>query len=379
MPSGPIWHGGLVHVLVVNAGSSSLKLRVVDDSEQVIATSDLPCLAPLELAPALGNFLDGAPHIEAAGHRVVHGGPSFTAPVLLDARVEETLSALADLAPLHNAASLAAIETLQAARPGLPQVACFDTSFHAGMPAKAATYALPSKWRDEWGARRYGFHGLSHSWASRRAGELVGRPLNDLRLVTAHLGGGASLAAVAAGRSVDTTMGFTPMEGLVMATRSGSIDPGLLLWVQRRHGLTPDEVEDALENCSGLLGLSGKSADLRVVIAAADEGDAEAVLAYEVYVYRIQTNVAAMCAALGGLDALVFTGGAGQASSRLRRDACAGLGFLGVQLDAFRNEADDVDVSIGSAGTAEVLVVEAREDLEIARHVRDLLEPRERA
>ena len=361
-------------VLVVNAGSSSLKLRVIDDTDHVVASSDLPRLAPPGLAEAFGSFLGGAPEIEAVGHRVVHGGPTFTAPVLIDEAVKEALDALVDLAPLHNAESFAAIDAMRAARPGLPQVACFDTSFHAGMPAKASTYALPRSWREDWGLRRYGFHGLSHCWASRRASELLGRPREELRLVTAHIGGGASLAAVAGGRSVDTTMGFTPMEGLVMATRSGSVDPGLLLWAQRHGGLTTAEVEEALENHSGLLGLSGKSADLRAVITAADAGDAEALLAYEVYVYKIQVGVAAMCAALGGLDALVFTGGAGEASARLRLDTCAGLGFLGLALDPVRNRENAADGSVGPGAAVDVLVVRAREDLEIARHVRDLLD-----
>ena len=204
------------------------------------------------------------------------------------------------------------------------------------MPAKASTYAIPRSWRDRWGIRRYGFHGLSHARASRRAGELLGRPAEQLRLVTAHLGAGGSLAAVAFGRSVDTTMGFTPLEGLVMATRSGSVDPGLILWVQHHGGLSVDEVQAALEHESGLLGLSEASGDLRRVIAAMGAGDPAARLAYEVYVYRIQTSVAAMCAAMGGIDGLVFTGGAGEATPLLRADTCAGLAFL--QIASGRSE-----------------------------------------
>ena len=242
------------------------------------------------------------------------------------------------------------------------------------MPAKAATYALPKGWRDRWDIRRFGFHGLSHDWASRRAGELLGPGRERLRLVTAHIGAGASLAAVAFGRSVDTTMGFTPLEGLVMATRSGSVDPGLILWVQRHGDLSPEDVEQALEHESGLRGLSGHSGDLPEVIAAADAGDPSAALAYEVYVYRIQSGVAAMSAAMSGLDGLVFTGGAGEGSPRLRVDVCAALGFLGVRVDPASNAALGGDglVSPGAA-IPPVLVVHAREDLEIARHVREVL------
>ena len=366
-----------MNIFVVNAGSSSTKLRVLDNADAVLASKDLPKVSPDDLAPLLVDFLDKAPTVDAAGHRVVHGGSAFTHPVVLDEGIDEALRALVDLAPLHNPPCLAAVRALQTLRPALPQVACFDTSFHIDMPAKAATYALPRLWREQWGVRRYGFHGLSHEWASHRASELLGRPREELRLVTAHLGAGASLAAVAFGHSVDTTMGFTPMEGLVMATRSGSVDPGLVLWVQQQRRLSAAEVESTLERDSGLLGLSGTSGDLRQVINAADAGEEQARLAYDVYVYRIQTSVAAMVAAMEGLDALVFTGGAGEASSRLRADTCARLGFVGIRLDDARNTALRGDGFVSRADPLPaVLVVEAREDLEIARHVRELLDRR---
>jgi acetate kinase len=363
-----------VNVFVVNAGSSSLKLRLLDGEDNLLATRDLPRPNAADLSAVLESFCEENPDIDAVGHRVVHGGSAFTQPILLDAATDAALEALADLAPLHNPPSLAAIEAMRTLRPDLPQVACFDTTFHVDMPPKAATYAVPIEWRKRWDIRRFGFHGLSHSWASRRAGELLGQTREHLRLVTAHLGAGASLAAVSFGRSVDTTMGFTPMEGLVMATRSGSVDPGLLIWVQRRGGFSVDDVEEALERQSGLLGLSGKSGDLRRIIAATDEGDQNAKLAYEVFVYRIQTNVAAMCAAMDGMDSLVFTGGAGQASARLRADVCAALGFLGVELAA-TNETLSADGIISRPRVMPaVLVVQAREDIEIVRHVRELLE-----
>ena len=298
-------------------------------------------------------------------------GPSSSSADAGD-RLEE----LADLAPLHNPPAIAAILSLQSLWPEVPQVACFDTAFHVTIPPEASTYALPDAWRD-WGLRRFGFHGLSHAWASRRAAELLGSPLEELRLVTAHLGAGASLAAVRGGRSVDTTMGFTPLEGLVMATRSGSVDPGLLLWVLRHEHMTVAELEDALERRSGLLGLSGVSADLRQVLEAADRGDERSQLAFDVYVHRLRAAVASMVAALGGLDGLVFTGGAGEGSSRLRQEACSGLGFLGLVLDDERNHGGTASVTdrrVSPADTAPaVLVVRAREDLEIARQVRALL------
>jgi acetate kinase len=363
-----------VRVLVVNAGSSSLKLRLLDDADRLLASRDLPSLGATELGTALDAFLDESPGADAAGHRVVHGGALFQHPVVLDAAVDESLERLTALAPLHNPPSLAAIDALRSLLPDLPQVACFDTTFHAAMPAKAATYAVPRTWRQTWGVRRYGFHGLSHAWATRRAAELMGIAPSRLRLVTAHLGAGASLAAVDGGISVDTTMGFTPMEGLVMATRSGTVDPGLILWIQKNAGLSAPAVEQALEHESGLLGLSGRSGDLRQVIDAADRGDEASQLAYDVYVYRIQTSVAAMTAALGGLHGLVFTGGAGESSARLRTDVCAGLGFLGLTLEDAANHDLDGDGSVSGPGVAPtVLVVHAREDLEIARHVRDLL------
>jgi acetate kinase len=367
-----------MRVLVVNAGSSSLKLSVLGTDDSLLLESDVAMPDRSAIAGLIEHALRDAPTVDAIGHRVVHGGVEFTSPRLVDAGFESRLEDLSELAPLQNPPAIAAILSLQSLLPALPQVACFDTSFHVTMPLEASTYALPDAWRDL-GLRRFGFHGLSHAWASRRASELMDRPLSSLRLVTAHLGAGASLAAVSGGRSVDTTMGFTPLEGLVMATRSGSVDPGVLLWVLRHKRLSLDELEDALDRHSGLLGLSGVSGDLRQVLAAADSGDERAGLAFGVYVHRLRAEVGAMVAALGGLDGLVFTGGAGEGSARLRRAACSGLGFLGVELDARRNEShagDPPDRVISPDNTEPVvLVVHAREDLEVARQVRGLLAP----
>jgi acetate kinase len=252
-------------------------------------------------------------------------------------------------------------------------VACFDTAFHADMPEAAALYAIPAEWRRRWGIRRFGFHGLSHAYAARRTAELVGRPVSDLRIVTCHLGGGASLAAVQGGRSVDTTMGFTPLEGLVMATRSGSVDPGLVLWLIEHAGLDPATVAAGLELGSGLLGLAG-TADMETVLERRRGGDGDARLALDVYIHRLRAGIAAMAASMGGLDAVTFTGGVGENASEVRRRATSRLGFLGLAIEDDRNTSGEGDRPIGSprAGV-QTFVVKAREDLQIAHEVRGLL------
>jgi acetate kinase len=342
-----------VRILVVNAGSSSLKLSLLDGDDRELWAG--AALAALPERP------------DAIGHRIVHGGERFHAAVRIDSEVREELERLTELAPLHQPKSLAALDAVTRALPDAPAVACFDTAFHASLPPAAATYALPREWRERYGVRRFGFHGLSHSYASARARELAG-PAR--RVVTCHLGAGASLCAVLDGRSVDTTMGFTPLEGLVMATRSGTVDPGLLLWLQEHAGLGPERMADSLEHEAGLLGLAG-TADMRELL---DRGDPDAQLALDVYVHRLRSGIGAMAATLGGLDALVFTGGVGERSPRVRELACAGLGHLGVELDGERNQrvAEDADISTAGAPAA-LLVVRAREDLEIARQVRALL------
>ena len=358
-----------MRVLVVNAGSSSLKLRLLA-GDTVEERRDAPGGALS--AAEVGRWAAGlAP--DATGHRVVHGGSQFTGPVLVDDAVMDRLRALTDLAPLHQPPALEALTALRGALPGTPAVACFDTAFHAHLPPAAATYALPAEWRERWGLRRYGFHGLSHAYAARRTAEVLGRPLQSLRTVTCHLGAGASLAAVHGGRCVDTTMGFTPLEGLVMATRAGSVDPGLILWLQTHAGLGAAEIGDALEHRSGLRALGG-TADMQRLSASALAGEPEAEAALAVYVHRLRALVAAMAAALGGLDALTFTGGVGENAALVRQRAAAGLGFLGVTVDQEPNNRGSGDRDIAEPGArVRVLVIAAREDLEIARAVRGLL------
>jgi acetate kinase len=410
---------GTRRILVVNAGSSSLKLRVLDGTELAFSRDIAAPRGVVAEAP-LAEAVRAAGEVDAVGHRIVHGGDRFLNAVVVDDAVVRRLAALTDLAPLHQPKSLAALDAVCRLLPDTPQVACFDTAFHATIPPAVATYALPAEWRRRWPLRKFGFHGLSHAYAARRAAELMGaaREAGDsgsaagsalagggsaggglaggglaaarrpLRLVTCHLGAGASLAAVLDGRSVDTTMGFTPLDGLVMATRSGSVDPGLVLWLEEHVGMPPAELAATLEHRSGLLGLAG-TADLRQILSAERDGDDEAALAVAAYLHRLRALTAAMTASLGGLDGLVFTGGVGENSPEIRRRAADGLGFLGVALDDERNEAvgrttsssgvDDTplpsdDREIGAPGAhVRAFVVVSREDLEIARQVRKIL------
>jgi acetate kinase len=363
-----------MRVLVVNAGSSSLKLRLLGDRDEILADRELQApraeIDQAALGEALHSELGDA---QAVGHRIVHGGERFHSAVRIDAEVERALRALADLAPLHQAKSLAALDAVTALLPDLPAVACFDTAFHRTLPAAAATYALPAEWRERWALRRYGFHGLSHAWIARRAPELLGRSAAKLRIVSCHLGAGASLCAISDGASLDTTMGFTPLGGLVMATRSGSVDPGMLLWLLEREQLGAREMAEGLEHLSGLLGLCG-TADMREVLDRADDGDTRAELALEVYIHSLRAGIGAMTAALGGLDALAFTGGVGERSAAVRELTVGGLAFLGLAIDGQLNSeaAPDVDVSTVRASAA-TLVLAAREDLEIARQARAAL------
>ena len=365
-----------LRVLVVNAGSSSLKISVLGDADEVEASHEVERWSSGADDAQLSAALEAMPRCDAVGHRVVHGGNRFREAVIIDPDVEVALLSLASLAPLHQPRAVAGIRMMARLRPDLPQVACFDTAFHATMPAAASTYALPRRWREQWELQRFGFHGLSHAYASRRAAELVGRA-NDkaLRVVTCHLGAGASLCATRGARSVDTTMGFTPLEGLVMATRSGTVDPGLVLWLLQHGGLTVDEVARALEADSGLAGLSGiADGDMRAVLAARAGGSDGAVLAFDAFVHRLHREVGAMIAVLGGVDVLVFTGGVGEHAREVRAAACEPLDFAGVALDPDRNRALVGEGEVGRPdATVRTFVVAAREDVEIAREVRFLL------
>jgi acetate kinase len=349
-------------VLVVNAGSTSLKLYLVGEAGE---------------SRRVDEFDDvEAGAVECVAHRVVHGGARFHDPVLVDDEVHAELHRLESLAPLHNAPALRELDAARERFPELPHVAVFDTAFHATIPPAAATYAVPRQWREEWGIRRYGFHGLSVAWSVERAPEVIGRAAEGLRMVVCHLGGGSSVTAVADGRSVDTTMGFSPNEGVPMATRSGSVDPGALVAVLRRPGMDADALDAALNEESGMRGLAGGSGLELELERRAAEGDEAARLAVDVYVHRAAAAVAAMATAAGGLDVLVFTAGIGERSPQVRERVCGRLTFLGVEVDQALNAAEgDRDVAT-SASPVRVAVIRAREELVAARAARGVIRGR---
>lgn len=364
-----------MNVLVVNAGSSTLKLALLAGDDRTLAARELE--APetgIDAETVRAALADGFAEADVVGHRIVHGGDRFREAVRVDQGVKAALEELVDLAPLHQPKSIAALSAVSAALPAVPAVACFDTAFHRSMPEAAVTYAVPAEWRERWHVRRYGFHGLSHAWIARRTPELLGVPVAGLRLISCHLGAGASLCAILGGRSVDTTMGFTPLEGVVMATRSGSVDPGAMLWLLEHKGMSERELANALEHQSGLLALAG-TGDMREVLALAQRGDSNARPALAVYAHRLRASIAAMAAALHGVDAVAFTGGIGQRSPEIRADAAAGMEFLGLSIDPELNAEGSGDREITGAGArVRTLVIEAREDVEIARQARAVLQ-----
>jgi acetate kinase len=389
---------------VCNAGSSSLKFSFFDaEDETLLAEGGIDWLRkPTHLvfrranqpelreelklekhADAAARILDdlqagsspalqSIEELRAVGHRVVHGGDRYTSAVLVTPQVKRAIHELTELAPLHNPASLDGINSMEEILPNVPQVAAFDTAFHATLSAAARTYPVPQKWTRDWGIRRYGFHGLSHSYCAGQAAKMIGR--QDSRLVIAHLGNGASVSAVHNGVCVDTSMGFTPLEGLMMATRSGSVDPGILIYLLRHKGLDADALDKALNSESGLLGISGFSSDMRRVLSELPR-NSDAQLAVDVYVHRIVKTIGAMAASLGGLDALVFTAGVGEGSAEIRKRVCQKLGHLGLELDRAANETGkpDADVAVPTS-TARILVIATREDLTIMRETRRLVQ-----
>ena len=390
-------------ILVCNASSSSLKFRLFDAEDEVllaegridwlrkptrlvIRQGDRPAIREElklqkhadavvrileDLQAGSSAALDSLEDLRAVGHRVVHGGDRYSSAVLITAEVKRTIEELTELAPLHNPASLDGITAVEQALPKVPQVAAFDTAFHATLSEAARTYPVPKKWMREWGIRRYGFHGLSHSYCTGQAAKMIGRP--GLRLVIAHLGNGASVSAVCDGICVDTSMGFTPLEGLMMATRSGTVDPGILIYLLRHKGLDVNALDQALNYESGLLGISGTSSDLRQLLSELPHNP-DAKLAVDVYVHRIVQTIGAMAATLGGIDALVFTAGVGERSAEIRKRVCEKLKYLGVELDRAANETCEPDADIATpASKARTLVIATREDLTIMRETRRLV------
>ncbi|MBB5869779.1 acetate kinase [Allocatelliglobosispora scoriae] len=360
-------------VLVLNCGSSSVKYRLFS-GERTVASGLVEKIGEAgsevtDHAAALRHVMSTLDlgQLTAVGHRVVHGGKRFSEPTLIDDDVIAAVRALTPLAPLHNPANLAGIEVARELLPGVPQVAIFDTAFHRTLPDFAATYAIDAAVAEEFGIHRYGFHGTSHAYVARRTGEVVGRPAADLNVITLHLGNGASACAVTGGRSVATSMGLSPLPGLVMGTRSGDIDPSIVFHLVRVAGMTLDEVDDLLNKRSGLLGLSGAN-DMREVIARCEAGDPAAMLAFEVYCQRIKSTVGAYYAQLGRVDAITFTAGVGENSAPVRAAALAGLGRLGITVDPAANDAAERGERIISPPGAEVAVcvIPTEEELEIA-------------
>lgn len=368
-------------ILVVNAGSSTVKLSLFGADPATAPVTELldwnerpadRSNAPAVISAAIRRLVSREhAQIEAVGHRVVHGGTRFHDSVRLDEQVKSDLYALSELAPLHNPPALEAMAAAQSALPHAPHVAVFDTAYFAHLPPRAFLFPLPYEWYTRWGIRRFGFHGISHAYCSGRAVLLLGRAPPDLRLVICHLGNGCSATAVRGGQAVTTTMGYTPMDGLMMGTRCGSVDPGILLHVQRANGLTVEALDAALNRQSGLLGISGVSSDYRVVEAAAQAGNAQAGLALEMFADRVRSTIGALAVTLGGVDALVFTAGIGENAVGLRSAVCEGLGCLGLQLDATRNAnaRPDTDVATNDS-PGRIFVVQTREDLLIARETR---------
>jgi acetate kinase len=369
-PPEPIWeasidwthHDGFAEIRVKPQHGKVLEEEIAATSRPEIIAHMLETLwsgeAPVLKIPS---------EVDIIGHRVVHGGAEYRQSTIINDEVKEAIAKLAIFAPVHNPANLEGIIAAEKVFGNVPQVAVFDTAFHAHLAPAAYTYAIPTKYTEQ-GIRRYGFHGISHQYCSDRAASILNRKVEDLRLITCHLGNGCSLAAIQNGQSIDTTMGFTPLEGLVMGSRSGSIDAGIIIHLLRQPDMDVEKLDRLLNRESGLLGVSGISADLRPVLKAIAEGNQQAQLAFDVYVHSLRSHIGSMLASLGGLDALVFTAGVGENAPTVRAAACAGFEFLGLKLDLDKNNQRLLDVDIAAPDSAvRVLVIHTQEDWEIAR------------
>jgi acetate kinase len=369
-PVPPLWEGKLEwdgdkeKLTIHNSHGKTIKEDAIVQSEDRKASLE-KLLTKLWQSPA--QVIREPEEIQIVGHRIVHGGPKLTEPAIITPEVKQAIKEVSAIAPLHNVAGLQGIELAEKLFPNIPQLAVFDTGFHRTLPLTAKVYPGPYDWF-ECGIRRYGFHGINHEYCAYRAAQLLNRDLATLKIISCHLGNGCSLAAINAGKSVDTTMGFTPLEGLMMGTRAGSIDPGILIHLMRTEKADAKEIDDMLNRHSGLLGISGVSGDMRDVIEAAGKGNDRAKLAVKIFIHRLPAAIAAMAASLNGLDALVFTAGIGENAPSIRRDTCSKLGFLGVQLDDTKNSSAKPDAEISTSKSAvRVLVIHAQEDWSIAR------------
>ena len=391
-----------MNILVINAGSSSIKYQLLKvstgrviakggaerigiqnsmikhvglDRDQVTLNVDMPnhkvaVQAVLEVLTSKDNgVIESMSEIDAVGHRVVHGGEKFSSSALITPEVKRAIKSCYDLAPLHNPPNMTGIEACEEAMPGVPQVAVFDTAFHQSMPASSYIYALPYEMYEKHGIRKYGFHGTSHGYVARRAAEMLKKPIESLKLITCHLGNGSSIAAVKYGRCIDTSMGLTPLAGICMGTRSGDIDPAIVTFLMDKEGLDTRGVDDLLNKKSGVMGISGVSSDFRDLYAAAGDGNKRASLALDVFKYQCRKFIGSYSAAMGGVDAVIFTAGIGENTTDIRRGACEGLEYMGIQIDPYRNSAvkgREAEVSTDES-RVKVLVVPTNEELAIAR------------
>ncbi len=374
-PPKPVWeasidwthHDGFAEIKVKPQHGKILE-------EEISATSRPQIIAHMleTLWSGETSVLNSPSEVDIIGHRVVHGGEAYRQSTIVNTEVKEAIAKLAIFAPVHNPANLEGIEATEQLFGNTPQVAVFDTAFHAHLSPDAYTYAIPTKYTEQ-GIRRYGFHGISHQYCRDRAAQILNRKVEDLRLITCHLGNGCSLAAIKNGQSIDTTMGFTPLEGLVMGSRSGSIDAGILIHLLRQPDMDVEKLNRILNRESGLLGISGISADLRPILEAIAEGNQQAQLAFDVYVHSLRSHIGSMLASLGGLDTLVFTAGVGENAPSVRESACTGFEFLGLKLDLEKNNQRLLDVDIATSDSAvRILVIHTQEDWEIARECWDL-------
>ncbi|OBQ39577.1 MAG: acetate kinase [Anabaena sp. CRKS33] len=373
----PLWEGKINWTEDKNQAEITVKTAIGATLEKTIV-SDSP---EVQFAYLLSTLIHGATQviddlsvIDVVGHRVVHGGQEYKEAVIITEDVKQAIARLCNLAPAHNPSALAGIEAMEKSLGNIPQVAVFDTGFHNTLPDAAAIYPIPYNFAEK-GILRYGFHGISHQYCANRAAEILGQDLPSLRIITCHLGNGCSLAAIKNGCSVDTTMGFTPLDGLMMGSRSGSIDPGILIYLWQQYNYSSEELDNMLNKLSGLRGISGVSSDLRDVIAAKEQGNKRAQLAWDMYVHRLRSGIGAMLASLAGLDVLVFTAGVGEKSAEIRQAACESWGFLGLKIDVEKNQQQPVDIDIATFDSmVRVLVVETQEDWAIAQQCYKLLQ-----
>ncbi|HHU90579.1 MAG TPA: acetate kinase [Clostridiaceae bacterium] len=394
-------------ILVVNAGSSSLKYQLINMTEEKVLAKGLceriglPCslikhktyddrsvtkeiemkdhkdaIASLikVLTHEQWGVIDSLEEIKAVGHRVVHGGEKFVKSVIIDENVMKTLEECIELAPLHNPPNITGIKACQHTMPGVPQIAVFDTAFHQTMPKKAYIYALPYEYYEKYRVRKFGFHGTSHKYVAERAAHMLGKPIEQLKIVTCHLGNGSSIAAVDGGKTVDTSMGFTPLDGLAMGTRCGAIDPAVVTFIMQKEDLTAEQMDTIMNKKSGVMGISGVSSDFRDLDEAVKQGNDKAALALEVFAYQVKKFIGSYACAMGGLDAIVFTAGIGENNDVMRLDICKGLEFLGVAIDEDKNKTRGIEADVSKENAkVRTLVIPTNEELAIAKETMKLI------